>query len=67
MKCENCDQEHDGSYGSGRFCSQKCARAFSTKKNRKEINQKVSNTFKAKANHRHCIKCGKIIRKCNKS
>lgn len=22
--CENCGKEHDGSYGSGRFCSKKC-------------------------------------------
>jgi len=44
--CENCGIEHEGEYGSGRFCSTKCARCFSTKKNRKEINEKVSNTFK---------------------
>jgi len=27
MKCENlkCDNEHDGSYGSGRFCSRGCS------------------------------------------
>ena len=24
MICENCNKEHDGSYGSGRFCSSKC-------------------------------------------
>ena len=42
MICENCKKEHDGSYGSGRFCSSKCARAFSTKIKRKEINEKVS-------------------------
>lgn len=41
-KCENCNYKHDGSYGSGRFCSSKCARGFSTKKKRKEINKKVS-------------------------
>jgi len=46
MKCENCDNEHDGSYGSGRFCSVKCARSFSTKNKRKELNEKVS--FKLK-------------------
>lgn len=28
--CEKCGSEHDGSYGSGRFCSIKCARSFST-------------------------------------
>lgn len=28
MKCENCGNEHDGSYGSGRFCSKKCRMEF---------------------------------------
>jgi hypothetical protein len=42
MICENCSREHNGSYGSGRFCSTKCARGFSTKEKRKEINRKVS-------------------------
>jgi hypothetical protein len=37
IKCENCGEDHDGSYGSGRFCSIKCARGFSTKEKRKEI------------------------------
>lgn len=45
MNCENCNKVHDGSYGSGRFCTQKCARSFSTSKNRKEINRKVSETL----------------------
>ena len=40
--CENCKEEHDGNYGSGRFCSSKCARGFATKAKRKEINEKVS-------------------------
>lgn len=39
--CENCKKEHDGNYGSGRFCSIKCARSFSTKAKRKEINEAV--------------------------
>jgi hypothetical protein len=30
MKCEKCGKEHDGSYGSGRFCSAICARSYST-------------------------------------
>ena len=46
MICETCGKEHDGSYGSGRFCCQACARSFSTSKNRKEINQKISNSIK---------------------
>lgn len=41
MKCENCGIEHKGTYGSGRFCSKKCARGFSTKAKRKEINETV--------------------------
>lgn len=43
--CETCGIEHDGSYGSGRFCSLKCARGFSTKTNREETNKKVSKTL----------------------
>lgn len=31
MKCENCGQEHDGSYGSGRFCSHTCHSSYSAK------------------------------------
>lgn len=42
MKCEYCDLEHSGGYGSGRFCTASCARGFSTKAKRKEINKKVS-------------------------
>lgn len=61
MNCENCNTEHDGSYGSGRFCSSKCARGFSTKSKRKEINDKVSksltNTGKPKVQIT-CINCG---------
>lgn len=45
MKCQNCNKEHDGSYGSGRFCSSHCARSFATSKNRKEINKKVSENY----------------------
>lgn len=41
MNCENCNIEHNGLYGSGRFCSSKCARGFSTKAKRQEINEKA--------------------------
>lgn len=44
--CENCNKEHNGNYGSGRFCSNKCAKGFSTKNKRKEINEFVSNKLK---------------------
>jgi hypothetical protein len=45
MKCENCQSSHNGEYGSGRFCDIKCARSFSTKLKRKEINDKVSHSL----------------------
>ena len=37
FKCENpeCGKEHDGSYGSGRFCSDHCRRSFAGKQNKK--------------------------------
>lgn len=37
LKCENCGNEHDGSYGSGRFCSKNCKCSYAGKnvKNRK--------------------------------
>ena len=47
--CENCGKTHDGSYGSGRFCSSFCARSFSTK-NKKNDTKLV-----------FCINCGKGI------
>lgn len=46
--CEYCGKGHNGEYGSGRFCSQQCARGFSTKAKRKEINKQVSKTLKKK-------------------
>lgn len=46
MKCELCSKSHDGAYGSGRFCGSICARSFSTKTKRTEINQKVSAKLK---------------------
>ena len=70
MICENCNQEHDGSYGSGRFCSQRCAKAFSTKYNRKIANEKIKETFKKKQelriqeyykNPKICIICNNVI------
>jgi len=65
MKCEYCEKEHDGSYGSGRFCDSKCARGFSTKSNRKEINEKVSK--KLTKNKRECKVCGGKTSKNNLS
>lgn len=66
MICENCGNVHDGYYGSGRFCSSKCARGFSTKNNRDIINQKTSATLKNKnlKKIRYCKYCGNEKGKC---
>lgn len=50
MKCENCGKEHEGSFGSGRFCSSLCARSFSTKNDNKD-ETKIA----------FCVKCNKQI------
>jgi len=68
MNCENCNNEHDGKYGSGRFCSCKCARGFSTKEKRQEINIKVGNKLRIYDNKpKYCITCNKEIGIQNKS
>ena len=48
MKCENCGKDHNGYYGSGRFCSNKCARSYSTKTKRVDINKQVSIKLKGR-------------------
>jgi len=69
MKCENCNKEHEGNYGSGRFCSVRCAKSFSTKNKRKEINKKVSTTMKGreaknkKWPDKFCKICGRAIKR----
>jgi hypothetical protein len=61
MICENCKSEHDGKYSSGRFCCVKCARSFSTKNKRKEINLKVSKKLKGHKPTAGCFKKGHIV------
>jgi hypothetical protein len=63
MICENCGIEHNGSYGSGRFCSQKCARGFSTKFNRKETSKKVSLKLSGGKQKNKCLYCDTIVKK----
>jgi len=60
MLCEKCKKEHDGSYASGRFCSPKCARSFSTLNKRQKINQKVFKRLKGN----RCIKGG-LLKLCD--
>lgn len=49
LKCEQCHSVYTEKYGSGRFCSEKCARGFSTKLKRAEINEKVSVSLAGRA------------------
>jgi hypothetical protein len=42
MKCENCNIKHNGTYGSGRFCSEKCAHSYPWKIKRKEMCKNIS-------------------------
>lgn len=62
MICENCGNEFNGKYSkwaSGRFCSTKCARGFSTKLKRQEINLKVSLKLREYEGIKPCEVCGK--------
>lgn len=59
MKCENCGNEHDGSYGSGRFCSEHCRCSY--------IAKQVKNRFvpkphkQAKPGTWKCCHCGLVF------
>lgn len=61
MKCEYCNNKHNGEYGSGRFCNSKCARGFSTRNKRKEINEIISSKLYGRIIspkiERECIIC----------
>lgn len=60
--CENCGKAMTAYYGSGRFCSEACARSFTTKDRRAEINAHISAKLKQKSNHTvSCIYCGASI------
>jgi hypothetical protein len=60
--CEYCNDHHDGSYASGRFCNVKCSRGFSTSNNRKAINEKKKRTLLENNS-----KPERFCRQCNKS
>ena len=49
MKCKNCNEKEAikySKYSTGEFCCRECARAYSTKNKRTEINKKVSEKLK---------------------
>ncbi len=65
FKCECCGKEHDGSYGSGRFCCNHCRCSFNSKKQRlyptKEQLQLRGFGKKPKNNGWKCQSCQKIF------
>lgn len=59
MKCKNCGKEHDGSYGSGRFCSRACA---NTRKLTNETKQKIAKSCTGKTYIRANKLCGSFVK-----
>lgn len=52
MKCEVCGKEHDGSYGSGRFCSRSCGCKYSSITRSKECLEQIKEKSRQRAkNH----------------
>jgi arsenate reductase-like glutaredoxin family protein len=60
--CENCGKENKENYGSGRFCSDKCARGFSTKNKRTDINKRVSKALTKEPYRFICLECHQEFR-----
>jgi len=66
MNCKNCEINSGvkySPYASGEFCCKKCARAYSTKNKRIEINKSVSETLTGTGNGNVTLICNE----CNKS
>lgn len=62
MKCENCGNEHDGSYGSGRFCSDSCRRRFCVLKRKTPYKKPVNFGYsKSPFGTWRCSVCNKIF------
>lgn len=57
MFCENCGLQSEEK----RFCNIKCARSFSTKASRKQINEKVRETLTQPRIERACLHCNKVV------
>jgi hypothetical protein len=65
MKCENmkCGKEHDGSYGSGRFCCRSCANTRShTYEIRKKVSEKLSGGKPYVERRKTCLNCGEKLK-----
>lgn len=59
--CEECGNEHDGSYKTGRFCSSKCAHRYAAKHVKSEnIKHGMKNSTKMRIIK--CSRCGKDVK-----
>jgi hypothetical protein len=75
MRCEECGKEHDGSYGSGRFCSENCRRVFCGKQSnkkgklncpRKKVVRVNNNSSNNSSNDEYiCSYCGRTCKNDN--
>lgn len=56
MNCKNCNKEHDGTFGSGKYCSRSCAnrRQYSS-----EVYAKISESLKKTPIFKNCLECNK--------
>ena len=65
MKCEQCGCEHDGSYGSGRFCSDHCKRVWCGISASRKPTHKPNMHIKKRLPYGTwtCKKCGKVFAK----
>lgn len=63
--CEKCGEEHDGDYGTGRFCCEKCAKSHPQTEERKEHLRRLNtgknyiNGVLVEIDKKLCIVCGK--------
>lgn len=73
MICPICGKEHDGSFGSGKYCSRSCA---NTRKHSNNTKQNISNGLHnfynkhpekmfIKIKNQYCKFCGKLKNECN--
>ena len=64
MRCERCGKEHDGGFGSGRFCNRSCANA----RVHSDITKaKIRKTLSDKFEKVYCSVCGKQVGYNNKT
>jgi very-short-patch-repair endonuclease len=64
--CEKCKKDHDGSYGSGRFCSEKCSKQrIISEKEKENLSKKLKGKHIKRIKTIICDKCHNEIRSCN--